>query len=307
MDLEGLAVLCAVEQEGSIGAAARALGLPRTTAWRRLNRLEQDLGCGLVERTQRSQRLTSAGREAAQRGRALLAQAEALREAAQARHRGDHGLLRVATPPGGAAELVLQALRFARAQWPQLRAVVYESPEPRDPIRDDFDLVASYVRPSDPDLYLTRLETMEWHLQAAPAWVEAHGLPQRVEDLARHDLLLHYLPSDPTDRLPLRAGGTLTCAPLLATSNPAVVLRGTQDGLGLGFFPWQLGGGQSGLVPILRDEIGRSRALYLLAGARQRESPRVQLAGQIMEWLRRVWLQEGGGPAGSRPEAPALE
>ena len=49
MQLEGLAVLCAVQTTGTISAAARALQLSRTTAWRRLNDLEEDLGCRLVE------------------------------------------------------------------------------------------------------------------------------------------------------------------------------------------------------------------------------------------------------------------
>ena len=289
MQLEGLAILCEVDETGSISAAARSLGLSRTTAWRRLNDLENQLDCRLVERTKRNLRLTSAGREAAVRGRALLNQAEALRDAAQARHRGDHGVLRVAGPPG-AAELVLEALAFARSQWPGLRAVLYESPEPRDPVRDDFDLVTTYTRPKDPDLYIRKLITMEWCLHASPDYLKEHGHPDRVEELAGHPLVLHYLPTDRTDRLPLVEAGEVPIEPMLTTTNPAVALSAAERGLGLGFFPWQLAGVRSPLVRVLEGTVGSSRDLYLVAGLRQRESPRVQLGQQIMDWMQSVWV-----------------
>jgi DNA-binding transcriptional LysR family regulator len=77
---------------------------------------------------------------------------------------------------------------------------------------------------------------------------------------------------------------------MLTTTNPAVALSAAERGLGLGFFPWQLAGVRSPLVRVLEGTVGSSRDLYLVAGLRQRESPRVQLGQQIMDWMQSVWV-----------------
>lgn len=48
LDLEAVAVLCAVDRDRSVSAAARAFGVSRSTAWRKLEELEATLGCRLV-------------------------------------------------------------------------------------------------------------------------------------------------------------------------------------------------------------------------------------------------------------------
>ena len=190
----------------------------------------------------------------------------------------------------GTSQLMTQALIFARSQLPGLRAVVYESPEHRDPLRDDFDLVATYLRPDDQDLYLQKLETMTWGLHATEAYLEAHGRPQSVDSLADHTIWLHYIPGDPLDHLPLAGGGEVAVRPVCATTNPQVVIHAVEEGLGLGFYPWQLAGTGAQTQTVLQDEVVRERALYMVAGLRERESPRIQLALQILDWLRVEWL-----------------
>ncbi|MCA9638623.1 MAG: LysR family transcriptional regulator, partial [Myxococcales bacterium] len=72
LDLEALAILCAVDRARSVSSAARACGVPRSTAWRKLEQLEAALGCRLLERSARHLRLTAAGVALAIRGRDLL-------------------------------------------------------------------------------------------------------------------------------------------------------------------------------------------------------------------------------------------
>ncbi len=62
MDLNDIPVFLKVAEAGSFTAAARALGLPKTTVSRRVARLEAAIGVRLLHRTTRSLSLTDAGR-----------------------------------------------------------------------------------------------------------------------------------------------------------------------------------------------------------------------------------------------------
>ncbi|GAB46991.1 LysR family transcriptional regulator [Mobilicoccus pelagius] len=86
-DVEGLALLTLVGRTGSLGAAARTLGLGQPNASRTLARLERDLGLTLVDRSPTGSRLTAHGRLVADWAEPVLtaldhltAGAESLRE-----------------------------------------------------------------------------------------------------------------------------------------------------------------------------------------------------------------------------------
>ena len=66
LDVHSLRILVAIDQEGSISAAARALGFTQPTITQHVQRLEARLGATLVARTARAATLTPVG--------ALLAQ-----------------------------------------------------------------------------------------------------------------------------------------------------------------------------------------------------------------------------------------
>src|SRR5690554_5498 len=61
MDLNHVAAFVRVVQEGSFTAAAKALGLPKSSVSRSIAQLEQDLGVRLLHRTTRKLHLTDAG------------------------------------------------------------------------------------------------------------------------------------------------------------------------------------------------------------------------------------------------------
>jgi DNA-binding transcriptional LysR family regulator len=61
-DLTSMAFFVRIVDEGSITAAARALGLPKATVSRRLAMLEKRIGAPLIARSTRAISLTDAGR-----------------------------------------------------------------------------------------------------------------------------------------------------------------------------------------------------------------------------------------------------
>ncbi len=109
MGLEEIGSFVEVAEQGSLAAAARVLGLPKSTVSRRIARLEQELGQELVRRGARALRLTEAGEVLYQRSapavRELVDAARLFRDGGAA----PNGDLRLTLP----VELALSAA-FAR-------------------------------------------------------------------------------------------------------------------------------------------------------------------------------------------------
>lgn len=78
LELRHLRVVVAVADAGSIGAAARALGLDQPLVSRQLRRIEAELGIGLFHRATGGATLTPAGAEFVHRARPLLHEFEGL-------------------------------------------------------------------------------------------------------------------------------------------------------------------------------------------------------------------------------------
>ncbi|MBR2583485.1 MAG: LysR family transcriptional regulator [Oscillospiraceae bacterium] len=80
MELEQLRIFLAAAEDGGFSPAARRLYISHSTVSRTVAALERELGVQLFVRSNRRQRLTSAGKLLADEARALLTQADALRE-----------------------------------------------------------------------------------------------------------------------------------------------------------------------------------------------------------------------------------
>src|SRR5919198_496279 len=99
-DLNDILVFARVVEAGSFTAAARLLGMPKTTVSRRIAALEREVGVRLLQRTTRSLGLTDAGRlYHEQAGQALRTIEEANRRLAEARAEPS-GTIRVSAPVG---------------------------------------------------------------------------------------------------------------------------------------------------------------------------------------------------------------
>jgi DNA-binding transcriptional LysR family regulator len=269
-----------------VSAAARACGLPRSTAWRKLQQLEDGLGCRLVERSPRHLRLTAAGSALVGRGRALLRDAEEAVAETRSADEALGGVIKVGMPPGPSPEILIEALRplILADGGPSFH--LFESAGPLHPLKDDFDLIVTLSPPEDGDLYMRLLETVDVGCRASREYLEGRPPIHSPEDLAEHHLLGFYIPPRSPTRWALRAGGWVRVRPTLAITNAETVARGTRAGLGIGYGPWEFASVGDDLVDVLPDIIGEKLAIYLVAGQRGRDSARVRLVQQAFERLR---------------------
>src|SRR5215475_12657036 len=102
MDLNEIAVFTRVVQAGSFTAAAKALGMPKSTVSRKVADLEARLDARLLQRTTRKLSLTDAGRTYFDYGVRIVNELEAAEGAVGSLHDKPRGLLRITVGPNTA-------------------------------------------------------------------------------------------------------------------------------------------------------------------------------------------------------------
>ena len=188
-NLKDLATFSEVVSSGSLTAAARSLGVPKSTVSRRVARLEADLGVALVVRGPRSIAITEDGR------RLFRRTAGALRELGEATRRLDtdadaFGELRIAAPHDlGGSRYFGDLLQAFRARQPQVMLRVSLSSRLVDLVDEGIDVAFRLHTAPLPDaasLVVTRVRHVTTGIYAAPKYLRDVGRPTRRTDAARH-------------------------------------------------------------------------------------------------------------------------
>src|SRR5215471_8181733 len=99
MDLNEIAVFIRVVQVGSFSAAAKAIGMPKSTVSRKVSDLEERLNTRLLQRTTRKLSLTDAGRTYFDYGVRIVSEIEAAENAIGSLQDKPRGLLHITVGP----------------------------------------------------------------------------------------------------------------------------------------------------------------------------------------------------------------
>lgn len=238
LPLEEMGTFVRAAEQGSLSAAARSLGVPKSTVSRRIARLEAALGVELVRRTSRTFRLTEAGE-------ALLRRAgPAVRDLEEAaRGAGDlsgepSGELRLTAPVDvGTSEPFVRFLVQFAARHPGIQVNLDTSDRFVDLDAEGFDVaVRMHSGPLDDrsGLKVRRLGQVEAGVYASPEYLAAHGTPAHPRELVAHRAVS-------VDRTPIRDAWPLLgpgdAAPTWYPVRPAFL------GHSLGFLPAALASG----------------------------------------------------------------
>ena len=188
MDPDYLLFARAVEA-GSLSAAGRMLNISPAMMSKRLSRLEARLGVRLIHRTTRRLALTEEG---ASLHRDLVAILDAIAQAEDRvtnRHRAASGPLRISAPTSfGRLHVAPHVARFLE-QHPRIDLQLNLSDAYEDLLAERIDLAIRITSDIPAHLEGHHLAANRRILCANPAYLAAHGTPERIADLSRHRLL----------------------------------------------------------------------------------------------------------------------
>ena len=170
----------------SFTRAAESLDMPRATATTLVQNLEALLGTALLVRTTRRLSLTSEGAAYYERCMQILADIDEME--ASLRHSTDQlsGRLRVEMPGALATALVLPALDDFHERYPNIDLAIGVSNRAVDLVGEAVDCSIQLGELPDSGLAARRLGTLEHVTCASPDYLERHGVPNDLDDLAHH-------------------------------------------------------------------------------------------------------------------------
>jgi len=188
MDLNEIAVFTRVVQAGSFTAAARALGMPKSTVSRKVSDLEARLNARLLQRTTRKLSLTDAGRTYFDYGARIVNEIEAAESAVGSLQETPRGLLRVTAGPNSdwLGEIIADFLK----RYPEVQLELLCTGRSIDLVEERFDLGIRAGVLADSSLIARSLGSVTWFLVATAGYLKKRRRPRTPEDLKTHDCLI---------------------------------------------------------------------------------------------------------------------
>lgn len=292
-------------EEGSLSAAARALGMAQPTLGRQVAALEEELGVALFDRVGRGVTLSPAGLQLLDHVRAMGDAARAMSLGASGQSRTIEGHVTITASELYAEWLLPPILRTLRDVAPGLTVGVVASNAIRDLRRREADIAIRNARPDDPDLIARQIAEDRGGLFATPDCLARCGPVAQAADLAGAPFvgfedLGPFLSALQARGIPVSADTVVVRA-----SSHSVHWAMTRAGLGIGVGPFGLGRADGALVPVLPDAVSFGFPVWLAAHRELRMSARLRLvwdllAARLPEALRTAHLgaQDAGGSAG---------
>jgi DNA-binding transcriptional LysR family regulator len=191
--LTGLEVFAKVAAIGSFSAAGRALGMSQTMVTKHIAALEARLGTKLFHRTTRRLSITEAGRSYLEASERILADMEAADAAVTADRVEPRGLLRLNAPVAfGARQIAPLISEFAQLH-PLVTVELGLNDRLVDLAEEGWDLAIRIGSLSNSSLIARRFAPCRTVICAAPSYLKARGIPQKVASLADHNCLGYTL------------------------------------------------------------------------------------------------------------------
>ncbi|MEU6542328.1 LysR family transcriptional regulator [Streptomyces sp. NPDC046859] len=281
-DLGAMELLLAVARLGSLGGAARELGITQPAASSRIRSMERQLGVALVDRSPRGSRLTDAGALVTDWARRVVEAAEAFDAGAQALRVRRDSRLRVAASMTIAEYLLPGWLLALRAQRPDTAVSLHAGNSAAVAERllaDEADLgfVEGLTVPTGLDSVVIAHDNLIVVTAPGHAWSRRRR-PLDAAELGATPLILREKGSGTRQVLDAALGGL--ARPLIELSSTTAVKAAAVSGAG----------------PAVLSElaVGEELAMRRLVG--------IPLSGvSLARDLRAVW------PTGHRPVGPARD
>lgn len=299
-----------VHRAGSLMGAARRLRVSHTTVSRHIARLQQNLSVELFEKGDTGLTLTEAGYEILSLARGMEDLGTSLGDRIASKGSAVSGTIRIGAPDGFGNAFLSRVLPGLRQTHPGIEIELVPVPRSHKLWKRDVDIAISLERPETGRLALRKLTDYDLRLYGSVELLERMGTPQSVTDLREFSFIGYIADLLYTEELDFNS----LIHPDLHASYRAATVKAQLDavlgGAGLGVLPCFMVG-DTGLVPVLSDQIGFTRAYWLLIPEDIRDWDKVRVVADFIARSVRAHAasfrfahQDGIGVAD--PEAPPI-
>lgn len=271
-----------VLQEGSLSAAARALGVAQPTVGRHVAALEAALGLALFTRSQLGLVPTEAALALQPHAEAMHSSAAALKRAAESQGEGVQGTVRVTASEVIGAEVLPAIVTQLRREHPALKVELVLTSRVQDLLRREADIAVRMTPPKQGQLIARRVGDVELGLHAHPDYLREHGTPATPADLPRH-ALIGFDAETPFLRAARKAfPAWQRDAFALRTDNDLAQLALIRAGAGIGWCQVALAARPPALVRVLPRQLALTLETWLAMHEDLRNSPRCKVTFEAL-------------------------
>ena len=276
-----------VARRSSFVAAAAELGVSAAYVTKRVKVMEGTLGAALFNRTTRRVVITEDGERAYHWAQKILDDMDHLMEDISTKRQSPRGILRVCSSFGFGRNIVGPALSKLVEKYPalQIRFEVFDRLV--DVGAEGFDLDIRVGDDMAPHHIARQLAPNHRVLCAAPGYVQRHGLPTSLADLANHPCLIIKERDHPFGLWKLRSGSdeqTVKVRGPLSSNHGEIAVNWAVDGRGIVLRSlWDVGPLlQSGHLVQVLPQYTQEANLWAVFPARLETSAKVRVC---VEWL----------------------
>ena len=269
-------------EEGSLSAAARALGMTQPTLGRQVTALEQELGVVLFNRVGTGLVLTPGGLELLDQVRVMGEAANRMSLSASGQSNNVEGNICISASEIDATFRLPAIIAKLRKMAPGIEVEIVASNAPSDLGRREADIAIRSFRPTQPDLIAKKIKDISAQLYATPEYLKSIGMPTTMAGLNQAD----FISFDSTGRLQKSLNGlglnlSKKNFPLIS-ENYIVHWELVKQGLGIGVMPIDIGDAEPLVQPVLKEFALFVFPMWLTAHSELKTSRRVRIVFDLL-------------------------
>ncbi len=282
MDWDKLRVFHTVAEAGSFTHAGERLNLSQSAVSRQIGALEESLDQLLFHRHARGLILTEQGELLHRTVRRVyheLAMAESRLSDSRERPSGP---LKVSTTVAFGSSWLTPRIKEFIELFPEIEVSLLLTDGEVDLSMREADIAIRMEPPRQPDLIQRRLLTVLTHVYASHSYLQRNGIPQKVEDLDHHRIIVYGYDTPPPVAsmnwlLDVGTQPDKRRQPILRVNNLYGVYRAARSGLGLAALPDFMIPDDVDIKRVLPDLSGPSVRAYFIYPEELRHSKRISI------------------------------
>ena len=272
----------ATAEEGSLSAAARALGQTQPTLSRQVAALEAQLGVTLFERAGRAMALTDAGRGLLEHVRVMADAATRISLSASGQSQTVEGKVVITATGNLATRQLPPIIKKIHAVAPNLQIDIRPSNEVQDLTRREADISIRHARPEQPDLIAKLLYESSAHVYASDEYLKTFGPITSLNDLARAT----FIGLDRTDEMieAFKEYGLVLSRDQFRFNSPSgnLLFELVKQGLGVSILTKDVKAYSDTIKPILPDQFSIPIPVWLVTHRELHTSKRIRVVYDIL-------------------------
>ncbi|MDD9920722.1 MAG: LysR family transcriptional regulator [Boseongicola sp.] len=283
-------------EEGSLSAAARALGLTQPTLGRQVTALEAELGITLFERAGRQLVPTPAALEMAEHVRQMAEAATKMSLVASGQSQSVEGRVKITATEMYSVFVLPEFVAEMQVSHPGILIEIVSTNSLSNLRQREADIAIRNAEPTDLDLIAKSLGGETGGMFATQAVIDRYGPFNSLSDLKDVPFVGFGANSEFLEALQKRQVPITESNIVAGSESHLVHWEMARQGLGLAVNGWKVGLKTGDMIPVCRDALTFDFPVWLVAPQELRTSRRVRIVFDALDEFLRKFAHDIPGP-----------